>query len=133
MLIQLLDFEGAHSSPQPLDVAPREVDQALAEPALARGPRLGRRIRADDGPLEQEVEGDARVDDLRDRDAARAEGECLPRAQLLVSDGERDARDERRVAQALLDGQELIQRAVPGRPPSPPTIRLPVRMVPAEL
>src|SRR6185436_15949510 len=99
-------LERAHARPQALEVAAREIDQALAQPLRAGGLRLRRRIGADHGAPEQEVEGDRRVDDLRDRDAALAEGERLARAQLLAADGERDAWNQRRVAQPILDGQE---------------------------
>src|SRR5262249_55750207 len=112
MLVELLRLEWTDARPQALHVPPHEIDQALPEPALAFRSRLRRGVAADDRLLEQEVEGEHRIDDLRERDAARAERERFPPRELLVADGEGDARHERRVAELVFDREELIERAV---------------------
>ena len=71
-----------------------------------------------------------RVDDLRQRRAAGAEGQRLAGDCVVGPHAERDAGDARGLAQPLLDRQELVERRVAGALDDV-SMRLPVRIVPA--
>jgi hypothetical protein len=109
VLIELGLLDGADACSESAHVAADEIDQALAEPTLAFGLGLRRRVRADDRVLEQEVERENRIDDLRDGSPTLTERQRLPRAELLVADRQRNARNQRCGAEPVLDSQELVE------------------------
>src|SRR2546430_52312 len=112
MLIELLLLLGDEPRSKPLHIAPDEIDEAFSEPSLALRRSEGTRVRSDDRLPKEEVEGQRRVDDLRNRNAAGTERERLAGSELLAADREYHVGDARGLTETFFDGEKLVEGAV---------------------